>query len=321
VSSLSAFWRKQQARRYRRGIERRHQLRRHLAYYVVKHGFEIGDYSAGAPTIATWGENARLKIGKYCSVAAGVRFLLGGNHRTSDVTTFPLGRLTAAPTLLDDSYSRGDIVIGSDVWIGMDAMVLSGVTIGDGAVVGAGSVVLDDVPPYVIVQGSPARAYGKRFSDAIIRQLLELRWWDLDHQQVIAMRAQLQSGDIKAAIEAIGRLRGIPLLKDVPSGAAGLLPPPAGMPGIEAADRGPRTEPAIVSWCVDYLAGLSGTPAERVDKNLTFAGLGLDSVARATFMIALEEALNIVITPDDIVEYPTIAALARHLAPRVSETA
>ena len=95
----------------------------------------------------------------------------------------------------------------------------------------------------------------------------------------------------------------------------------ATLPGAGTDQREQRTEPAIASWCVKYLAGLVEVPAEQVDKNGTFASLGMDSVARATFMVALEEFLNVTVTPDDIAEYPTIAALARHLAPRVSETA
>ena len=49
------------------------------------------------------------------------------------------------------------ITIGNDVWIGTGAMILPGVTIGDGAVIAAGSVVKDDVPPYKMVAGVPAK--------------------------------------------------------------------------------------------------------------------------------------------------------------------
>lgn len=49
------------------------------------------------------------------------------------------------------------VSIGNNVWIGFDACILPGVTIGDGAVVGAKSVVFDDVPPFAVVAGNPAR--------------------------------------------------------------------------------------------------------------------------------------------------------------------
>ena len=51
-------------------------------------------------------------------------------------------------------WSKGDVVIGNDVWIGKDALILSGVTVGDGAVIGARSVVAKDVEPYAIVVGN-----------------------------------------------------------------------------------------------------------------------------------------------------------------------
>ena len=54
------------------------------------------------------------------------------------------------------------IRIGNDVWIGAHAVILSGVTIGDGAVVAAGAVVHQDVMPYAIVGGVPARVLGER---------------------------------------------------------------------------------------------------------------------------------------------------------------
>jgi acyl carrier protein len=110
-------------------------------------------------------------------------------------------------------------------------------------------------------------------------------------------------------------------LKAVASDAVGLVPGPISAPSADAAQHGPRTEPAIASWCVKYLSELVEIPADQVDKNGTFASLGMDSVARATFMVALEEFLNVTVTPDDIAEYPTITALASHLAPRVNQIA
>lgn len=47
--------------------------------------------------------------------------------------------------------------IGEDVWLGAGVTVLGGVTIGDGCVVGAGAVVTEDLPPYAIAVGVPAK--------------------------------------------------------------------------------------------------------------------------------------------------------------------
>jgi virginiamycin A acetyltransferase len=74
--------------------------------------------------------------------------------------------------------SRGDTIVGHDVWLGYSALVLPGVTIGDGAVIAAASVVARDVPPYAMVAGNPARVIRSRFSDEDIERLLRAAWWN-----------------------------------------------------------------------------------------------------------------------------------------------
>jgi len=54
------------------------------------------------------------------------------------------------------------INIGNDVWIGTGAKILKGVSIGDGAVIAAGALVKDDVAPYTIVGGIPAKKISER---------------------------------------------------------------------------------------------------------------------------------------------------------------
>src|SRR5437016_3480480 len=123
MSTLSEFWHKQRLRWHARSIGRPHQLRRYLAYHVARHGFEIGDYSIGAPIISYWHDASRLKIGKYCSIAAGVTLVLGGLHRSDTVTSFPLGKPLGNWEPSQGPYSRGDLVIGSDVWIAANATI------------------------------------------------------------------------------------------------------------------------------------------------------------------------------------------------------
>jgi virginiamycin A acetyltransferase len=74
--------------------------------------------------------------------------------------------------------TKGDIVLGHDVWIGYEAMILPGVNVGTGAIVGARAVVAKDVPPYSVVVGNPARVAKRRFDEATVEKLLALAWWD-----------------------------------------------------------------------------------------------------------------------------------------------
>jgi virginiamycin A acetyltransferase len=74
--------------------------------------------------------------------------------------------------------SRGDTVVGNDVWFGYRSTVMPGVRIGDGAIIAAGSVVTADVPPYTIVGGDPARPIRRRFDDADVERLRRAAWWD-----------------------------------------------------------------------------------------------------------------------------------------------
>lgn len=190
----------------RRKVDPRHPTRRALARYVEAHGFDIGDYSYGAPAIRIWG-SARLVIGKYCSIADQTEIVLGGDHRTEWVSQYPFKAMAQAwPEARDLSgapeVSRGDVVIGNDVWIGFGATILSGATIGDGVVVGARAVVAGDVPPYGIVVGNPARLVRRRFSEETIADLLAIQWWDFPRERIVALLPLLQGGDIDAFIAA-----------------------------------------------------------------------------------------------------------------------
>jgi virginiamycin A acetyltransferase len=125
----------------------------------------------------------RLIIGRYCAIASGVRFIMSGaNHADLGPSTFPFG-VFGPPwddtmDIVMSSPSRGDTVVGHDVWLGYSALVLPGVTIGHGAVVAAASVVARDVPPYAIVAGNPARLVRSRFEAEDIERLLRAAWWN-----------------------------------------------------------------------------------------------------------------------------------------------
>jgi acetyltransferase-like isoleucine patch superfamily enzyme len=125
-------------------------------------------------------------VGRYCSVAAEVTFVVNGEHRLDWTTTFPISARFGLPIADNDGHPKitGPVTVGNDVWIGHRALLLGGVTVGDGAVVGAGAVVARDVRPFAIVVGNPAREVRRRFDDEVVDRLLELRWWDLDESAV-----------------------------------------------------------------------------------------------------------------------------------------
>ena len=150
----------------------------------------------------------RLKIGKFCSIACGAKFLFtSANHALGSLSTYPFPIFFEewgldAKDIRQAWDKRGDIVIGNDVWIGFEAVILSGVTVGDGAIIGTRAVVTKNVPPYTIVGGAPARPIRRRFEDAVIEKLEALRWWDWDEEAIRRAIPAIQSGDL-AALEAL----------------------------------------------------------------------------------------------------------------------
>lgn len=132
----------------------------------------------------------KLIIGKFCMIASDVTFIMNGaNHLTDALSTYPFAIFGNGweGAMEGKTYpSKGNIEIGNDVWIGYKAMIMAGVTIGDGAIIASRSVVTKDVEPYSIVGGNPAKEIRKRFDQERIEQLMQLKWWDWDIQEITA---------------------------------------------------------------------------------------------------------------------------------------
>jgi maltose O-acetyltransferase len=122
------------------------------------------------------GEGTEIRAPLYVdygrNITIGARTFINYNLTALDVVPITIGDdvqigpnvQLLTPTHPLDPQQRRDkleagkpIVIGDNVWLGGGAVVLAGVTIGDNSVVGAGAVVTKDVPPNVVVVGSPAR--------------------------------------------------------------------------------------------------------------------------------------------------------------------
>ena len=155
---------------------------------------EAGEFTYGRPVIHKWDGTTRLRIGKFCSIAGNVHILLGGEHSTKTLTTYPFDVLIdGKPT-----PSKGDVEIGNDVWIGENVTILSGVTIGDGAVIAAGSVVAKNVEPFAVAGGVPARFI--RWRDQRFRYGM-LRWWDWPIERIAVAMPILEANDLDALVE------------------------------------------------------------------------------------------------------------------------
>ncbi len=145
----------------------------------------------------------RLIIGSFCSIGSGAAFIMAGNqgHRSDWISTFPFFWMPDVPCFAGAANGfqpAGDTIIGNDVWIGSEAVIMPGVHIGDGAIIGTRSLVTKHVEPYAIVGGNPARMLRKRFADADIARLLELRWWDWNDEALQDAMPILTSGNIAA---------------------------------------------------------------------------------------------------------------------------
>lgn len=170
----------------------------------IRHNVTIGQNSYAMPG----GYICNCSIGNYCSIASGV--VIGPSvHPAQWLSTSPFQYnfpevhkgIDPLKYLTYKHHTKLSSDIGNDVWIGQNAIVMGGLNIGDGAIIAAGAVVTKDVPPYAIVGGVPARVIKYRFDEPTIKELLELRWWDLDKE--VLLKNKVEFNDICKAIEQI----------------------------------------------------------------------------------------------------------------------
>ncbi|MCQ2752183.1 MAG: Vat family streptogramin A O-acetyltransferase [Coriobacteriales bacterium] len=144
----------------------------------------------------------KLIIGKFCSIAKGVEFVMNGaNHKMDCASTYPFYIMGSGwgSALAPKTYElplKGDTVVGNDVWIGQNVTIMPGVHVGDGAIIGANSTVASNVAAYSKVAGNPAKQIRMRFDDETIELLQKLKWWDKDIKTINELIPILGSSDL-----------------------------------------------------------------------------------------------------------------------------
>ena len=130
----------------------------------------------------------KLIIGKFCMIASGVTFIMNGaNHLSDSISSYPFAIFGHdwKNAMNGKTYpTKGDTIIGNDVWIGYNVTIMPGLTIGDGAIIATNSTLTKDVEPYSIIGGNPATLIKKRFSEPHIKWLLDAKWWNWDIEKI-----------------------------------------------------------------------------------------------------------------------------------------
>lgn len=165
----------------------------------------IGKHTYGAKDIyiKKWlkTNQHQVTIGAFCSIAINCTIYLDGTHNTSFISTFPFG-CTHQDIFTkyngDNAITtKGDVIIGNNVYIGDNCTIMSGVTIGDGAIIAANSHVVTSVEPYSIYGGNPAKLIKYRFSEQERAMLKQIPWWTWDDKKINAILPVLMSGNVQ----------------------------------------------------------------------------------------------------------------------------
>ncbi|WP_374951911.1 CatB-related O-acetyltransferase [Mucilaginibacter sp.] len=160
----------------------------------------VGSSEVGIATyIADKSYISKTLIGKFCSIGSHVQTGLGVHPSGGFASTHPAFYSTQRQAgfsfvknnlfndhVYIDEQQKYVVKIGNDVWIGNNVLIMDGVTIGDGAIVASGAVVNQDVAPYEIVGGVPAKHIRYRFEEQQIQQLSALKWWDWSFEKLKA---------------------------------------------------------------------------------------------------------------------------------------
>jgi acetyltransferase-like isoleucine patch superfamily enzyme len=138
----------------------------------------IGSYSRIQGDLVLYAHGGEIAIGDYCFIGPdtriwsakkifiGNRVLVSHNVNIHDNNSHPVDshlrhldfvEIFSNGLQKENDLNEKEIIIEDDVWIGFNATIMKGVKIGRGSIVGANTIITDDVPPYSIIVGNPAR--------------------------------------------------------------------------------------------------------------------------------------------------------------------
>lgn len=126
-----------------------------------------------------------IQIGRYSQLGPNVS-IFTRNHPLQSISINVSRNFMSGQRKMLQRELQKEVQIGSDVWIGAGVVILPGVSIGDGAVIASGAVVNQDVEPYSIIGGIPAREIRMRYNQDVIDKLLEIKWWFWSDDKIAA---------------------------------------------------------------------------------------------------------------------------------------
>lgn len=170
-------------------------------YFNSLDNVQVGKHSYGILDFHDFKDGSKLEIGSFCSFGKNTFICLGGEHEYRTLSTYPFESKISDRKIT--SFSKGNIIICDDVWVGINVTILSGVTIGQGSIIAAGSVVTNDVEPYSIYGGVPAKLIKKRFDAEIIEKLKNVDYNKLSDENIIKYRKELNTIITKENVDEI----------------------------------------------------------------------------------------------------------------------
>ena len=164
---------------------------------VMYHGAKIGwkswiksEIIFGYGSKTGWGlvtrGSGKFEVGRYCAIGEKLTVITSNHDYSSPVMSYKLQeKLFGCRKIRASSVG---VIFGHDVWIGDNVTVVPGVHVGNGSIVGAGSVVTKNVDSFTIVAGNPAKVIGMRFNQEQINYLNEIKWWELEKDELPSFR-------------------------------------------------------------------------------------------------------------------------------------